>query len=70
MNPKTLALAYIQIILSITNNNKQLTLTLFKKLFEELPLQIIDIKDALKKNNTILPMKSHTNSMVRQAFVD
>ena len=48
MNSKTLALAYIQIILNITNNSKSLTLTLFERLFEELPLQIVGIKDALE----------------------
>jgi HPt (histidine-containing phosphotransfer) domain-containing protein len=45
---KALALAYIQIILSKTNNNRRLTLTIFEKLFEELPIQIIDIKGELK----------------------
>ncbi len=45
---KTLALIYIQIILSKTKNNQRLTLTLFEKLFEELPLQIVTIKDALE----------------------
>ncbi|MGR9013354.1 MAG: Hpt domain-containing protein [Gammaproteobacteria bacterium] len=45
---KALASAYIQIILNITKNNKRLTLTLFEKLFEELPLQIIGIEEALK----------------------
>lgn len=45
---KALALNYIQIILSKTKNNRRLTLTIFEKLFEELPLQIVDIKDALK----------------------
>ncbi|MDP1770850.1 MAG: Hpt domain-containing protein [Methylobacter sp.] len=45
---KALALNYIQIIQLKTKNNHQLTLTLFEKLFEELPLQIIDIKDALE----------------------
>ncbi|WP_235187635.1 Hpt domain-containing protein [Methylobacter tundripaludum] len=45
---KALALDYIQILLSKTKNNRRLTLTLFEKLFEELPLQVIDIKDALK----------------------
>lgn len=45
---KALALNYIQILLSKTKNNRRLTLTLFEKLFEELPLQVIDIKDALK----------------------
>ncbi len=48
---QTTALAsdYIQIIQSKTKNNQRLTLTIFEKLFEELPLQIIDIEDALKK---------------------
>ncbi|MDO9047159.1 MAG: hypothetical protein Q7U66_05390, partial [Methylobacter sp.] len=45
---KALALDYIQIILSKTKNNRRLTLTLFEKLFEELPSQVIDIKGALK----------------------
>jgi len=45
---KALALDYIQIILSKTKNNQRLTLTLFEKLFEELPLQVIDIKGALE----------------------
>jgi HPt (histidine-containing phosphotransfer) domain-containing protein len=45
---KALALDYIQILLSKTKNNRRLTLTLFEKLFEELPLQVIDIKDALE----------------------
>lgn len=45
---KAIALAYIQIILNKTKNNQQLTLTIFEKLFEELPQQIIHIKDALK----------------------
>ncbi|WP_333873314.1 Hpt domain-containing protein [Methylobacter sp.] len=44
---KALALDYIQIIQSKTKNNQRLTLTLFEKLFEELPLQVIDIKNAL-----------------------
>ncbi|MBL6986294.1 MAG: Hpt domain-containing protein [Methylobacter sp.] len=35
-------------MLNTTKNNKRLTLTLFEKLFEELPLQIISIKDALE----------------------
>jgi len=39
---------YIQTIQLKTKNNQRLTLTLFEKLFEELPLQIIGIKDALK----------------------
>lgn len=42
------AKAYIQTIQLKTKNNQRLTLTLFEKLFEELPLQIIDIKNALK----------------------
>lgn len=45
---KALALIYIQIILRKTKNNQRLTLTIFEKLFEELPLQIVDIKDALE----------------------
>lgn len=45
---KALALDYIQIILSKTKNNQRLTLTLFEKLFEELPLQVIAIKAALE----------------------
>jgi HPt (histidine-containing phosphotransfer) domain-containing protein len=45
---KTLALAYIQMILDKTKNNRSLTLTIFEKLFAELPLQIIDIKNALE----------------------
>lgn len=45
---QTKTLAYIQIILSKTKNNHRLTLTIFEKLFEELPLQIIHIKDALE----------------------
>ncbi len=44
---KTSALAYIQILMNKTKNNQRLTLTIFEKLFEELPLQIIDIKNAL-----------------------
>jgi len=45
---KALAQDYVQIILSKTKNNQRLTLTLFEKLFEELPLQIIGIKNALE----------------------
>lgn len=44
---KTLALGYIQILMNKTKNNQRLTLTIFEKLFEELPQQIIDIKNAL-----------------------
>lgn len=44
---KASALNYIQIILNKTKNNRHLTLTLFEKLFEELPLQVIAIKTAL-----------------------
>ncbi len=46
---KASALIYIQTLQLKTKNNHRLTLTLFEKLFEELPLQIIDIKDALEK---------------------
>ena len=45
---KASTLIYIQIIQLKTKNNHRLTLTLFEKLFEELPLQIIAIKDALE----------------------
>jgi HPt (histidine-containing phosphotransfer) domain-containing protein len=45
---KTLALAYIQTIRNRTRNNQSLTLTILKKLFEELPTQLIYIKDALE----------------------
>ncbi|MGZ5007154.1 MAG: Hpt domain-containing protein [Methylobacter sp.] len=45
---KALAQDYIEIILGKTKNNQRLTLTLFEKLFEELPLQIIEIKNALE----------------------
>lgn len=41
------AFDYIQAILNATQNNRQLTLTIFKKLFEEFPLQIAIITDAL-----------------------
>jgi HPt (histidine-containing phosphotransfer) domain-containing protein len=44
------ALGYTQIILSKTKNNQRLALTIFEKLFEELPLQITGIKDALGNN--------------------
>lgn len=39
---------YIQIMLDKTYNNRPLALTLFKKLFEELPEQINAIKEALE----------------------
>ncbi|MGZ4996404.1 MAG: Hpt domain-containing protein [Methylobacter sp.] len=45
---KALALDYVQIILSKTKNNQRLTMTLFEKLFDELPSQVINIKDALE----------------------
>lgn len=48
------ALDYTQIILGKTNNNRHLTLTIFNKLFEELPLQISDIKDALENKQYAL----------------
>jgi CheY-like chemotaxis protein len=44
---QTKSLAYIQLILNKTKNNQRLALTIFEKLFEELPLQVIGIKDAL-----------------------
>jgi HPt (histidine-containing phosphotransfer) domain-containing protein len=46
-NNSTSAFDYIQSILNVTKNNRHLTLTIFKKLFEELPLQITAIEDAL-----------------------
>lgn len=45
---KALALGYIHIILNKTKNNRPLALTIFEKLFKELPLQIVHIKDALE----------------------
>ncbi|MGZ5029421.1 MAG: Hpt domain-containing protein [Methylobacter sp.] len=45
---KALASDYMQTILSKTKNNQRLTLTLFEKLFEELPSQIVDIENALE----------------------
>lgn len=47
---KTTALAYIQLILDKTKNNQRLSLTIFEKLFEELPQQIIQIEEALENN--------------------
>lgn len=47
---KAAALVYIQIILSKTKNNQHLALTIFEKLFEELPLQIVHIKEALENS--------------------
>ena len=48
------ALDYIQIILGKTINNRSLALTIFNKLFEEIPLQISGIKDALKNKRYAL----------------
>ena len=42
-----LALDYIQLLLGKTKNNQQLALTIFEKLFNELPLQLVDIKNTL-----------------------
>jgi len=44
------AVAYVEIMLKKTYNNRSLTLTVLKKLFEELPQQIADIKEALANN--------------------
>ena len=41
------ALKYIDIIQNKTKNNHRLTITIFNKLFEELPLQLSTIKEAL-----------------------
>lgn len=46
-NKSTSSLDYIQAILNATQNNRHLALTIFKKLFEEFPMQITSIKDAL-----------------------
>jgi DNA-binding response OmpR family regulator len=48
------ALDYIQIILGKTNNNRRLALTIFNKLFEEIPLQISGIEDALENKQYAL----------------
>jgi HPt (histidine-containing phosphotransfer) domain-containing protein len=48
---KALAFDYVQTILSKTKNNRRLTLTLFEKLFEELPSQIVGIENALKNRH-------------------
>lgn len=45
---KAIALAYIQTILNKTKSNQRLTLTIFEKLFEELPQQIINIREAFE----------------------
>jgi CheY-like chemotaxis protein len=42
------ALNYIQLIQNKTKHNQKLTLTIFNKLFEELPLQVNAIKEALE----------------------
>jgi HPt (histidine-containing phosphotransfer) domain-containing protein len=39
---------YLQILLDKTQHNKNLTITIFKKLFAELPRQITDIRHALQ----------------------
>ncbi len=46
-------LNYIQALLSKTNDNKELTKTLFKTLFSEIPLQIQSIESAKSKNDYI-----------------
>jgi HPt (histidine-containing phosphotransfer) domain-containing protein len=51
---KKLALDYIQIIQAKTKNNQRLTLTIFEKLFEELPLQLANINEALKNKQYTL----------------
>jgi HPt (histidine-containing phosphotransfer) domain-containing protein len=48
LRTKYFALNYIQLILNKTKNNQRLALTIFEKLFEELPMQIIGIKAALE----------------------
>jgi HPt (histidine-containing phosphotransfer) domain-containing protein len=47
--PETLAaLNYIRIVLDKTKNNRALAVTIFKKLFNELPQQLDCIEDSLK----------------------
>lgn len=48
---KTIALDYIHQIMSKTKNNQRLALTIFEKLFEELPLQVIAIEEAIKNKH-------------------
>jgi len=45
---QTKALDYIRAVLAKTKNNQRLTLTIFEKLFEEIPLQLAGIKNALQ----------------------
>ncbi len=51
---KPSALNYIQMILDKTKNNQRLALTIFEKLFEELPVQILGIKDAIESRQYAL----------------
>jgi two-component system, NarL family, sensor histidine kinase BarA len=44
---------YVAILLEKTQNNRDLTISLFEKLFEELPQQVKDIEAALKINNLL-----------------
>lgn len=44
------ALAYVEVMLHKTRNNRALTLTILHKLFEELPQQVAAIKEALTNN--------------------
>ncbi|MDD5579419.1 MAG: Hpt domain-containing protein [Methylobacter sp.] len=53
-NKTTGSLDYIQMILNKTKNNRLLTLIIFKKLFEEFPLQITIIKKALENGHYAL----------------
>ncbi len=50
-NSTATALNYIQLIQNKTKYNHRLTLTIFNKLFEELPLQIKIIEDALSRQH-------------------
>jgi CheY-like chemotaxis protein len=47
----TSSLQAIQALLTKCNNNRSLVLTLYKKLFEELPLQIIEVEHALSNDD-------------------
>lgn len=53
-NKPSPAFDYIQAVLNATQNNRHLTLTIFKKLFEEFPLQISIITNALAHQQYLL----------------
>lgn len=53
--PSTMKAAenYVLVMLNKTKNNRNLALTIFTKLFEELPAQLTGIDDALQKQQLI-----------------